>query len=384
MSELCFPSQMGRADTQSLSILDERVRRRDETVIAPELVFLLRADRPTTPSCRIGLVGVKRVRLGRASGGEVVIDRSDGGVEVRLPDPRMSSRHFEIEIDGATARFRDLGSKNGSRVDGERLGEGALADGALVELGRSFLLFRIGGPVFADADPRPRQLSRPELSTFSPPLAATWAAISDVASTSMSIALEGPLASGREVVARAIHELSGRKGAFEVLDGRGRPEAFDETVAAVVERAARGTLFLADIGTLPESWQLGLLRVLRAGGAEAEANGAPRLVVSATEDLHRLIEAGTLRSDFVARLEGARFRLPSLAERRSDLGLMLQVALTKLVADPGVVQFRRRAVRALFQHSWPTNGQRGWRTPWRLVSPAPKRLRWLWRIFQIA
>lgn len=357
MSKLCFAPRMGRSETQSLSLLDERVRRRDETVIAPELVFLLRADRPLTPSCRIGLAGVDRVRLGRASGEELSIEREGAVVDVRLPDPRMSSRHLEIELDGVRARFRDQGSKNGSRINGQRDREGGLEDGALLELGRCFLLFRIGGAVFADTDPRPRQLGRAELSTFSPPLAATWAALTDVATTSMSIALEGPFASGKELVAHAVHELSGRTGPFQVLDGRGRPDAFDERVASLVENAANGTLFLSDVGALPPSWQLGLLRILRPDGVDSNADAAPRLVVSATEDLHRLIESGTLRSEFVARLEGARFRLPPLAERRSDLGLLVQVALTRLAPDPSRVQFRRRAVRALFSHTWPTNGQ---------------------------
>jgi len=180
--------------------------------------------------------------------------------------------------------------------------------------------------------------------------------------------IRGHSGTGKEVLARAVHELSGRRGRFVAVNCGGLVESLvqselfgyrrgafsgaTEDRPGVIRTANAGTLFLDEIGDMPSSSQAVLLRVLQE--REVKPLGATEpiavdiRVMSATHcDLEGLIAAGDFRADLYARLSGFEFRLPPLGERREDIGLLTARLLERAV--PGVqLELSPDAARALF------------------------------------
>jgi transcriptional regulator with GAF, ATPase, and Fis domain len=200
-----------------------------------------------------------------------------------------------------------------------------------------------------------------------------------VAATPYPVLLAGESGVGKELAARAIHELSDRRdGPFEVLDcGSIPPELIESELFGHVrgsftgahrdrrgafELAQRGTLFLDEIGDMPLQLQTRLLRVLqesrfRRVGDERQIEADVRVVAATHRDLRREVEARRFREDLFYRLNVFAIRLPALRERKDDLvpllthflkkhGLALQVPEWNL--DPEVME-------ALESHAFPGN-----------------------------
>jgi transcriptional regulator of acetoin/glycerol metabolism len=126
-----------------------------------------------------------------------------------------------------------------------------------------------------------------------------------------------------------------------------------------VRSADRGTLFLDEIAELPPASQVTLLRVLQEQevmpiGHAAAVKVDIRLCAATNADLAGLVAAGRFREDLFARLSGLTLRLPPLAERRDDLGLLVSSLLARLPAGARC-RFTPAALRRLFAHSWPRN-----------------------------
>jgi DNA-binding NtrC family response regulator len=166
-----------------------------------------------------------------------------------------------------------------------------------------------------------------------------------LAPSRLPLVLTGPSGVGKTAFARAIHEASGRSGAFEVVDvpsvagPRFAAEVFGaaagawtdgrrERIGAVV-RADRGTLFLDEIAECPLADQARLLKVLeeqrvRPLGSERGLQVDVRIVVATREDLAARVRAGAFRSDLWHRLRGDVLALPSLQRRPGDVRLVAQ------------------------------------------------------------
>jgi DNA-binding NtrC family response regulator len=187
--------------------------------------------------------------------------------------------------------------------------------------------------------------------------------------------LRGETGTGKEVLARAVHELSGRPGALIAVNCGALPPtlleselfgyrkgAFSSAVEdrpGLVRAADRGTLFLDEIGDLPLSSQAALLRVLQErevmplGGTRAVKVDL-RVVCATHRDLEDQVARAQFRADLYARLSGHTFAIPALRERREDLGL-LTAALLRRIAPDQDVRLEPEAVRAICRHSWPLN-----------------------------
>jgi transcriptional regulator with GAF, ATPase, and Fis domain len=359
------------------------VKRSDDAVgdeasaAEPHLFVALECHRPASGGSRHALAGIDEVTLGR--GIERLALRTERQLELRIPDPLMSSSHARVFRSGGTWSIEDDGSTNGTFLDGSPVTSSVLDDGVLIELGNTLLLFRQAVPTppstAPDADYALLKDRTAGLTTLAPELAHRLAGLSAVMRSTLPVLLLGETGTGKEVLARAVHAVSGRAGPFVAVNCGAIPESLVESqlfghVKGAFSGAVRdepgfvrasdgGTLFLDEVGDLPKSSQAALLRVLQE--SEVVSVGSTRpikvdlRVVSAT---HAAIDApgSAFRSDLFARLAGYVHMLTPLRSRREDLGLLVAELLPSVLPDS--VRKATLAVelgRALFAYDWPFN-----------------------------
>jgi sigma-54 dependent transcriptional regulator, acetoin dehydrogenase operon transcriptional activator AcoR len=364
--------------TSTLSAIAEPARTARKQ---PLLYLLLECARPLAGGLRCSLAGVDEVRIGRGPECTRERVRIDGASVLRLaaPDPRASSAHARIVRVGARWALEDLGSKNGTFVNGSAEKRRLLTDGDVIETGETLWLFR-EHPI--SEEDGPGDLDTANLSgvpaglrTLAPELEARFAALSQVARSQVSILVRGATGTGKELVARAVHERSQRPGRLVAVNCGAIPAALVESELFGSRRGAfsgatedrpgwvrsadDGTLFLDEVGDFPAAAQPALLRVLQerevAPVGDTRTHRVDFRAISATHrDLDTLVARGAFRADLLARLSGFVVELPSLADRREDLGLLVAAALARLPRPDGVT-LSLEAARRLVRHGWPAN-----------------------------
>ena len=212
----------------------------------------------------------------------------------------------------------------------------------------------------------------------SPPMRAVHAAILKIAPVDLSVLIQGESGTGKELVARALHDESGRKDAPFVSENcaalpeslveaelfgylKGTFTGADRDRPGLFERAQGGTLFLDEVGELPLGVQVKLLRVLetrkvRRLGDKGERDVDFRLVVATHRDLASMVEAGDFRADLLFRLDGVRIKLPSLSERLEDIPLLAEHFLER-ESNPGepARSISSSVLARLAERPWPGN-----------------------------
>ena len=202
--------------------------------------------------------------------------------------------------------------------------------------------------------------------------------IAALAPTQVDVLVRGETGTGKEVVARAIHEASGRTGPFVAVNCGALPESIFESEmfgheagaftgasrrrVGKLEYARGGTVFLDEIESLPMTQQVKLLRVLqeraieRLGGNESHRIDC-RFVAAAKEDLKALSDAGQFRADLYYRLHVASIELPPLRERRDDIPLLmahcLRLSAERYQTEPP--QLSPTQMAQWMAHPWPGN-----------------------------
>lgn len=271
----------------------------------------------------------------------------------------------------------DAGSTNGTFVNGVPQRTAALSDRDLIETGHTFFVFREAAAPDPSARPLGEAPSLPELLTFVPELAERYLALSQLAASNVSIILHGETGTGKEVVARATHTLSGRKGAFVAVNCGALPDTLLESELfghkkgafsgatedrpGLVRSSDKGTLFLDEIGDLPAASQSAFLRVLQESEVLPVGGNKPiavdlRVVAASHKDLPALVEQGLFRGDLFARLSGFTLDLLPLRQRREDMGLLIAALLRTMSEGMAAeVSFSCEAARALFLREWPHN-----------------------------
>lgn len=373
------PSNDPLASTLSHVVRGDRSQR---VSVQPYLFLVLQPDRPLDLSARYSLQDVDELAFGRASEGRAVrFDRQGGRFTMAVPDPWMSSSHAVLRRVLGDWIIEDARSKNGTLINGHLTARANLADGDLIELGHTFFLFRkfLAGsgksrPILNAGELNPPV---PGLATLVPALAEEFENLEAIAPSSVSVVIQGETGSGKEVVASAVHTLSGRPGPFVAVNCAGLPTTLVESElfgyrkgafsgasedrTGLIRSADHGTLFLDEIGDLPTSAQAVLLRVLQEGevlplGATRPVKVDIRLLAATHRDLEGLVAKNQFRADLMARISGLTVRLPTLRARREDLGLLVATLLRRHF-DKRVDQitFSCDAARAMLLYPWPAN-----------------------------
>lgn len=288
--------------------------------------------------------------------------------DVVLPDDSVSRQHVEIVREGDAYRVVDRGSTNGSFVGGARVTDAFLKPGDVLGVGKVQLRFL---PRDARAELLPSDKER-----FGPVLGRSLAmrkvfgVLERVAPTEVTVLIEGETGTGKDLIARALHESSSRKeGPFVVVDcGAVAPSQIEAELfgqdgadarAGAFELAHEGTVFLDDIGELPKDLQPKLMRVLenkrvrRVGGAD-EKEVDIRVIAATHRQLRELVESGEFREDLYFRLAVVNPVIPPLRERREDIPLLIEHFSRRL--PPGMWKAPGpEAMARLVGYEWPGN-----------------------------
>jgi formate hydrogenlyase transcriptional activator len=212
-----------------------------------------------------------------------------------------------------------------------------------------------------------------------PAFLAVLASAAQVAPTDASVLITGQTGTGKELVARAIHSASKRRdrpliklncaalptGLVESELFGHEKGAFSGAIARRIGRfelASGGTIFLDEVGEMPPDVQVKLLRVLQEREFERVGGNTPiqadvRVIAATNRDLTRAIRAGTFREDLYYRLNVFPLHLPTLAERREDIPILVQFFLEKFGARIGkrIDAVEPDLMRRLQDYAWPGN-----------------------------
>jgi sigma-54 dependent transcriptional regulator, acetoin dehydrogenase operon transcriptional activator AcoR len=299
-------------------------------------------------------------------------EESDVFPQLAISDSRVSRKHATIRRISGQAAFEivDNRSRNGTFVDGVRSFTRPLRAGALVRVGNTMLEF---GPVAA----APSLASGGDEHLFgrSAAFRAVLANAFRVAPSSMTVTLVGETGTGKDVLARRIHERSGRSGPFIAVNCAAIPAELSESTLfghrkgaftgadkdslGFFGEAEGGTLFLDEVGELPLAQQAKLLRVLEnheytpVGSTKVRMTDA-RVIAATNADLVAAVRDGRFRADLFARLAGTLIELPPLRERRLDIPLLARMFLREL-APRRELSLDVGAVERLLLHPWPLN-----------------------------
>lgn len=296
--------------------------------------------------------------------------------EFDLADDATSRFHAQIEMDASGHRLTDLDSKNGTYVNGFRIKDIYLTNGATIQIGGTLIEFRV--------DETSVDIELSKGSSFGKMLGQSramreiFAVLNKVAPSDITVLVEGESGTGKELVAEAVHQHSKRsRGPFVVFDCSAvaptviESELFGHVKGAFTgavnhrkgafQQADGGTLFLDELGELPLELQPKLLRAIEqravrpVGGDSAQPFDA-RIIAATNRDLQAQVSEGQFRSDLYYRLAVMKVVLPTLRNRQEDIPLLVDHFLDNIAKDSGTrVQVGYETIRKLQKHSWPGN-----------------------------
>jgi two-component system, NtrC family, response regulator GlrR len=332
-------------------------------------------DRLELPSAVVEVTSPGGLALRLPLGLEPIVVGSDPNADVVLADPQVSRRHCALELSEDGLVLRDLGSKNGTWIAGLRVLGAFVEPGTPITVGASHLSVRLVGPP-ARVDLSPRASFGEALGGTSR-MRALFSRLEIAARTEETILLFGETGTGKELLARAIHQASERReGPFVVFDcGAVAPNLVEAELFGHVKGAftgasshreglfadaAGGVLFLDEIGELPLDVQPKLLRALEARQVRPLGSNTwrpldVRVVAATHRDLRRLSHDGGFREDLYFRLAVIEARIPPLRERRDDIELITERLLASQRPPRSLAELPTGTLEMLRAHDWPGN-----------------------------
>jgi DNA-binding NtrC family response regulator len=320
--------------------------------------------------------GVARLADGRTVPIDVdaVVVGRDPGAQIVVDDPEVSAAHCELRAVTGGIAVRDLGSTNGTFVGVFRVQEGVVTTATAVTVGRTQVIVEPSAEHRVDvgwSDAFGPLVGR------SPRMRRVFGVLERIAPTPLSVLILGETGTGKEVVAKAIHETSPRNGkAFVVVDCGSIPPTLAESILFGHEKGAftgaserrkgalaeadGGTLFLDELGELPLDLQPKLLRALserqvkRVGGSAFEPIDV-RVLAATRRDIAAEMNAGRFRSDLYFRIAQVRVELPPLRERVSDIPLLVDSVCTRAGKPEHTAAVVGWIQQNLSVHDWPGN-----------------------------
>ncbi len=305
------------------------------------------------------------------SAGTVLVG-THGDNDLVLTDPGVSRYHLELRLFPEGLDAKDLNSKNGTRIGNTRVERAFVVAGGRIRVGRSTLrLTAVDRPIEIQGVDR-----FGDFATRSEGMRRVLGQIAVASSSDATVILEGETGTGKELLARAIHEASPRAvGPYVVVDCASIQEsllasqlfghvegAFTGAVAprtGAFERAGGGTLFLDEVGELPLELQPKLLRVLESRtlsrvGEDRERTIDVRFVAATHRSLVRMVEARTFRADLYHRLDVVRAKVLPLRERPEDVELLVRRFADRF---DHLGEIGADAIALLEAYDWPGNAR---------------------------
>ena len=289
-----------------------------------------------------------------------------------LESTQVSRLHARVHKVGPVYVLSDVGSRNGTHKNGQRIVEAALDPGDVIRLGDWLgvvleLAPELVGSASFFQEPEPGVIVGPRSLS-------EWKRLEHVARGRAPILLEGPTGTGKEVLARAVHRLSGRSGAFVGVNCAALPESLAEaqlfghargaytgavqSSEGLIASADQGTFLLDEIADLPLSQQAKLLRVIEQGEVLRLGETAPRsidvrFVAACQEPLWELVRSSDFRADLLGRLSGCTIRTLPLSQRREEIPRLFSAAFDR--AGGSARRLKAGAFEALCLAPWPLN-----------------------------
>ena len=325
--------------------------------------------------------------------GSTVLGRepSPGGIAIALSS--VSRVHARVQRKGERCSVHDLGSRNGVLVRGEKIDSADLVPGDDVRIGDAIFVFVAdGADAFLGTDPSGAGDKPAAHGAIAggPATRRVFDDLAAIARTDLPVLVLGETGTGKELVAQALHEASGRSGALRAVNCAAIPanlvesELFghkkgaftgaDRDHPGLVRAAHGGTLFLDEVGDLPLDLQPKFLRLLESreispvGSTKTETVDV-RIVCATHADLAQLVEEKRFRADLYSRIRGYVVILPPLRARKEDLLRLVRTLLARLGRKDAEVSVAFMV--ALVRHDWPFNVRELFAVLRRAVALAP-------------
>ena len=336
-----------------------------------------RTARPALACGRFTLTVVEGADLGRAlvlgtaEQTRALVGQSPA-CELRLRDRAVSRRHASLEAAVDGLHIADLGSTNGTFVNGVRVVEAIAVGGEVVRMGETAMRVERaddGGVPLSVATSFGRVIGA------SPAMRVLYPTFERLAQSPLPLVIEGETGTGKEVLAEALHERGPRSaGPFVVFDctsvppnlmeaalfghERGAFTGATEARPGVFEEANGGTLLVDEIGDLDVALQAKLLRALersevRRIGGRAWLKVDVRIIAATRRDLDKLVQEGRFRDDLFFRLGVTRVELPPLRKREGDVPLLAEHFWAKL--SGGEAALPPDLLASFEGYAWPGN-----------------------------
>ncbi|MGC4089572.1 MAG: sigma 54-interacting transcriptional regulator [Polyangiaceae bacterium] len=342
------------------------------SALSPDTLETVELRRPDTRGpwlLEVGAPDGGQARVLRV--GDRLVIGSGRHADLCVADPAVSQRHCRLEVLHDHIQLEDLSSKNGTYVGAVRVGKASVASTGTFVIGRTSVVVQAG-----ECEEPPRGDSVPGLVGCSVGIQRVAAEVRRHARTRAPLLLQGESGTGKDVVARALHQLSKRPGAYVPLNVGALPEsladaelfghrrgAFTGAVhsrSGAFEQAHGGTLFLDEIADLPLGIQVKLLRVVEDGALRPLGSSTPmqvdvRIVSASWAPLEGRVESGDFRVDLYHRLSTVVIQIPPLRQRRSDIPELARSLLRRIRDEVGEKELTSGALSRLLEYDFPGN-----------------------------